>query len=224
MQTEPIRVAIVHRDGLYRDSLGHCLTQIEPFLIVYSASRMDGLSDGLFIGKPAVLLQEFGLCRQSDVSCCETPPTALFRIKTIVLGVPDNEEDILTSIEQEAAAGYLLLNASLDDLLRAIHTVIKGETLCSPRIASLAFDRVSMLARQVDRSVAINESKLTRREAQIIRLIDDGLSNKEIAARLHVEVSTVKNHVHNILDKLHLPNRYSAVKYAKARGLNLSRS
>jgi len=224
MQTEPIRVAIVHKDGLYRDSLGHCLTQIEPFSVVYSASGVDGMSDALFVGKPDVMIQEFGLCQRREVGWCEALPTALFRIKTIVIGVPDREEDILACIEQDGAAGYLLTSASLHDLLVSINAVMKGETLCSPRVASLAFDRMSTLARQVDHVHPLNGGKLTRREAEIVRLIDEGLSNKEIAARLHIEVSTVKNHVHNILDKLHLRNRYSAVKYARAQGLTLTRS
>lgn len=103
----------------------------------------------------------------------------------------------------------------------SINAVMRGEVLCSPRIARLAFDRVSTLARRVDHGYTINEGRLTRREAEIVRLIDDGLSNKEIAARLHIELSTVKNHVHNILDKLHLRNRYSVVKYAKAQGLTV---
>lgn len=80
MQTEPIRVAILHRDGLYRDSLGHCLAQVEPLSIVYSSSGLDGLSDALFVGKPDVLIQEFGLCRQNEGCCCEALHTILFRI------------------------------------------------------------------------------------------------------------------------------------------------
>lgn len=223
MRSESIRIAILHRDGLYRDSLGHCLTQIEPFSIVYSASRIDGLSDALFVGKPDLLIQEFGLCRESGSCCCEAPPTVLLRIKTIVIGVPDKEEDILACIEQEGAAGYLLMNASLDDLLMSINAVMKGETLCSPRIAGLAFDRVSALARQVHHAHSVNESRLTRRETEIVKLIDDGLSNKEIAAQLHIEVSTVKNHVHNILDKLQLHNRHSAVSYIKEQGFTVPR-
>ena len=88
----------------------------------------------------------------------------------------------------------------------------------------MAFGRVSSLARQIGDYRSGNGTCLTRREAEIVRLIDDGLSNKEIAVRLHIEVSTVKNHVHNILDKLQLHNRYSAVKLAKAQGLTASRS
>ncbi len=112
---------------------------------------------------------------------------------------------------------YSSVDASLDDLLNNIHAVMRGETVCSPRIASLAFDRMAALSRRVSavKVSANNEACLTRREAEIAQLIDEGLSNKEIAVRLHIEVSTVKNHVHNILDKLHLHNRYSAVKYLK---------
>lgn len=140
-----------------------------------------------------------------------------------MIGVPDKEEDILACIEQEGAAGYLLMNASLDDLLMSIDAVMKGEALCSPRIASLAFDRVSTLARQVDNVHSVNENRLTRRETEIVKLIDDGLSNKEIAVRLNIEVSTVKNHVHNILDKLQLRDRHSAASYIKTQGLTVPR-
>ena len=223
MQTEPIRVAILHRDGLYRDSLGHCLMRIEPFSIVYSASGIDGLSDALFVGKPDVLIQEFGLFRRKELCCCEAASTAFFSVKAIVIGVPDREEDILTCIEQDGASGYLLMNSSLEDLVANIHAVMKGETLCSPRIAGLAFDRVSALARQGESVPIGNGNGLTRRETEIVGLIEDGLSNKEIAARLHIEISTVKNHVHNILDKLQLHNRHSAASYMKAQGLTVPR-
>lgn len=223
MQSDPIRVAIVHRDGLYRDSLGHCLAQIERFSIVHSASRIDGLSDALLVGKPDVLIREFGLCREGGSCCCEAPPTVLLRIKTIVIGVPDREEEILACIEQEGAAGYLLMNSSLGDLVANIHAVMRGETLCSARIAGLAFDRVSTLARQGEPAPIGNGNGLTRRETEIVGLIEDGLSNKEIATRLHIEVSTVKNHVHNILDKLQLHNRHSAATYIKEQGLTAPR-
>ncbi|HEU5091676.1 MAG TPA: response regulator transcription factor, partial [Nitrospira sp.] len=117
----------------------------------------------------------------------------------------------------EGAAGYLLIDSSLDDLIGNIKAVMNGETLCSPRVASLAFDRVSALTRQIESRQVVDKARLTKRETEIVRLIDEGLTNKEIAVHLHIEVSTVKNHVHNILDKLHLHNRYSAVKHIKAQ-------
>ena len=95
---------------------------------------------------------------------------------------------------------------------------MRGQTLCSPRIANLAFTRMSVLARQhTPMQVAPSRTCLTKRESEITKLIDEGLSNKEIAVQLHIEVSTVKNHVHNILDKLQIHNRHSVAKSVKTR-------
>lgn len=74
---------------------------------------------------------------------------------------------------------------------------------------------MALLARQETGNGVTNGVSLTRREAEIVRLIEEGLSNKEIAIRLNIGVSTVKNHVHNILDKLQLHNRHSAVKFIR---------
>lgn len=141
-------------------------------------------------------------------------------MKIIVVGVPNREEDILACIESEGAAGYLSVDSTLADLMDNINAVMNGETLCSPRVASLAFDRVSALTRRIENGHAGDKTRLTRREAEIVSLIDVGLSNKDIAARLHIEVSTVKNHVHNILDKLKQHDRQSVVRYVKEHGLS----
>jgi len=208
------RIVIVHSDGLYRESLGHYLSQADGISIVHSASKVDDAREVILARTLDLLILQFGLGRcHPQVGEVQALASEL---KTIVIGVPDTDEAILSCIEGEGAAGYVLVDGSLDDLMNNIHAVMKGETLCSPRIASLVFGRMSTLVRQVGlKSSPGNDTSLTRREAEIVRLIDDGLSNKEIAVRLHIEVSTVKNHVHNILDKLQLHNRYSAVKYLK---------
>ena len=82
---------------------------------------------------------------------------------------------------------------------------------------------MSRLAHQRGNVRAGNGIGLTRREAEIVALIEKGLSNKDIAVRLQIEVSTVKNHVHNILDKLQLHDRHSAVQYVKAQGFTAPR-
>jgi DNA-binding NarL/FixJ family response regulator len=96
---------------------------------------------------------------------------------------------------------------------------MRDEALCSPRIASQAFSRIARLAHQVNESWSGQSPHLTCREMEIVKSIEEGLSNKEIAVRLHIEVSTVKNHVHNILDKLKLQDRRSAVRFVKGHGL-----
>ncbi len=226
MEPENIRIAIAHRDRLYRDALSCALEQVRTISIVHTAPDLEVARDSLVSCQPDLLIAEFGLSGRKDCADNRGCNATLLRVKKIVIGVPNREEDILTCIEWEGAAGYLLMHASFEDLLSNIQAVMKGEALCSPRIASLAFSRVSSLARQ---SHAVGTSThdgigLTRREAEIVNLIDDGLSNKEIAVRLHIEVSTVKNHVHNILDKLQLHNRYSAVKLLKEQGIAISRA
>ena len=214
MQPEVIRIAIVHSDRLYRDSLTHCLGQFDQLSIVACVGSLHGEWPVMLACDPNLLIVQFGIMHRDGVP--SGLRAAISSIKRIVIGVPDSDEDILSCIEVEGAAGYVLMDASLDDLLQNIRAVMRGESLCSPRIAGLAFGRMSALARENEVKANSNyDTCLTRREAEIVRLIDEGLSNKEIANRLHIEVSTVKNHVHNILDKLHLHNRYSAAKYLK---------
>jgi DNA-binding NarL/FixJ family response regulator len=127
--------------------------------------------------------------------------------RVIALGMPDQEEAILAWAEA-GAAGFVPRDASLTDLLETIHSTLRGELLCTPRVAA------SLLRRLASRAAAgpANPPRqpLTAREAEIVRLIDEGLSNKEIATRLGIEVATVKNHVHNLLEKLRVHRRAEA--------------
>lgn len=217
-QDQATRVAIVHRDGLYRDSLKYALAQFEQISIVHSLSRLEDLRpDVMMMNRPDLAIFEYGLCCCHEPSNLDWMPQFPIGVKVIAVGVPDKDEDILACIETLGVVGYVSLDASLEDLIQNIRAVMRGETLCSARVASLAFERVSAFARQANPSRAMRSvvMGLTRREAEIVRLIDDGLSNKEIATRLNIGVSTVKNHVHNILEKLQLRDRYSVVRYLK---------
>jgi DNA-binding NarL/FixJ family response regulator len=100
-------------------------------------------------------------------------------------------------------AGYVPRDGSLSDLVAAIESAAHGELRCSPKIAASLFQRVARLTDETRHSTA----SLTRREEEIARLIDQGLSNKQIARRLQIEVSTVKNHVHSVLKKLQATRR-----------------
>lgn len=205
-----MRIAVIHRDRLYRECLGYCLMQMETISIVHSASGLEEDGAALLMTTPDLLMVEFDLSRKPGEI-----RTLSLKVKTMVLGVPDTEEDILGCIEITGASGYLLREATLADLIGNIQAIMRGETLCSPRIASLTFCRISSLANQKENNSPTNKIMLTRRESEIVTLIDSGLSNKEIAVRLRIEVSTVKNHVHNILEKLQLRDRHSVVRYVK---------
>jgi len=118
-------------------------------------------------------------------------------------------EDVVVACAELGVGGYLTREASLADVIIAIDSVARGETLCSPRMAPTLFRRVGALAQQIAYRTP-PAARLTRREHEVITLIDQGLSNKEIAHELCIELATVKNHVHHILEKLNVRRRGEA--------------
>ncbi len=130
----------------------------------------------------------------------------------IALGMDEHEEALLRWAEA-GAAGFVAPEASLADLLATIESTLRGELVCSPRLAA------SLLRRLASHASAAAQSRrpLTMRETEILHLIDEGLSNKEIAARLGIELATVKNHVHNLLEKLRVHRRADAAMRLRGR-------
>jgi two-component system nitrate/nitrite response regulator NarL len=135
-------------------------------------------------------------------------------VKVLILGLAESKEEILRYIEA-GAAGYILQDDSVDDLLVKIRATYDGRALVSPEIAALLVSRVAELSQSpADAEIRPNVMvDLTPREREILELIGQGLSNQEIAARLVIEVGTVKNHVHNILEKLNVNSRRDAADF-----------
>jgi two-component system, NarL family, nitrate/nitrite response regulator NarL len=135
------------------------------------------------------------------------------RCRVIALAAPDDESEWLAWIET-GASGFVPRSASLAELHSAVMAVACGELLCSPRWAARLAQRLQVFSR---RSIASTTLVLTRREREIVVLIDQGLSNKEIAARLLIELSTVKNHVRHIFEKLKVHRRTEAAAWLGGR-------
>ena len=216
-----IGIAILHSNRLFRESLSFCLDRVQAFSVERAESSLEEIEETLHSCKVDVLMLEYGILCQDGGTNATRAFGLTSEVKTLVVDVPDREHDILYCIETGGASGYLTHNASVGDMVDNIKAIVQGETLCSPRIASLTFCRISRLAHEKEKAEVANATHLTRREAQIAALIENGLSNKDIAVRLQVEVSTVKNHVHNILDKLQLHDRHSAVSYIKKQGITV---
>jgi len=134
--------------------------------------------------------------------------------RVVVLGVREVEDDVIACAEA-GVSGYVTREASLDELTDVVESVARGESPCSPRISALLLRRVAETAGR-GRGVPAAE-RLTRREAEIVGLIDEGLSNKQIAGRLSIEPATVKNHVHSILEKLQVERRAEAAARVRSR-------
>jgi len=128
-------------------------------------------------------------------------------VRVVALGVSETEADVLACAEAGAAA-YVSRDASVQDLLDTLERAARGEALCSPRIMGSLFRRLGTLTRGRSRTPVLN--RLTDREREVLALLDEGLLNKEIALRLSIGLSTVKCHVHNILEKLEVRSRGEA--------------
>jgi DNA-binding NarL/FixJ family response regulator len=128
--------------------------------------------------------------------------------KVVVVGISEDEESDIVACAEAGVAGYHLRAESLDDLLTVLSRVANGESSCSPKVSAILLRRLSTLAAQ--RRPESNRLVLTAREIQILRLIESGLSNQEIADHLYIAVHTVKNHVHSLLSKLGVSTRAEA--------------
>lgn len=135
-------------------------------------------------------------------------------IRVIVLGMSEDDEAGIVACAEAGVAGYHLRTESLDDLFALIRRVASGESLCSPRVSAMLLRRLSALA--AHRESGGNDLVLTSREAQILRMLEMGLSNRDIADRLCIAVHTVKNHVHSVLTKLGVSTRAEAAARFRA--------
>jgi DNA-binding NarL/FixJ family response regulator len=134
--------------------------------------------------------------------------------KVIVVGISEDDESEIVACAEAGVAGYHLRTESLDDLLDLISKVVDGESACSPRVSAILLRRLSTLAAQ--RQPEAKELVLTVREIQILRMLEIGLSNRDIAERLCIALHTVKNHVHSILGKLGVSTRAQAVAVSRS--------
>jgi two-component system, NarL family, response regulator LiaR len=135
-------------------------------------------------------------------------------IKVLILGLNEVKEQILPFIEA-GAVGYLLKDDSVENMIECIRNAQENQAIVSPKMAAVLMSRVVELARLLSeiKPNGYESNGLTPREMEVLALIEKGCSNQEIADRLFIEVGTVKNHVHSILEKLEVGNRNDAAAY-----------
>jgi DNA-binding NarL/FixJ family response regulator len=214
-------VAIVAPVRVYRESLADALREHGDVTVLGVAATAQealrqtdsGVGSGVGAGEPDVLLVDAGtLCdvrSASDLALvCPVAPL-------VALAAPEDDEGIV-ACAAAGAAGFVAREAALEDVVTTIRAVARGDVACPPRVTAALLRRIGAAGEQPRTGAA--RTGLTSRERQILGLIDDGLSNKEISRRLYIEVSTVKNHVHNILTKLGAQRRSQAAARARPSG------
>jgi two-component system nitrate/nitrite response regulator NarL len=196
------KVYVVSDVRLYRDGLAASLARRDELEIVGSGTSSEAIEQ-IERSQPQVLLLD--LAARDCLALPRRAITLLPALRIIAFAVEELEDSVL-ACARAGVCGYVARNGSVDDLVAAITAALKGELLCSPKIAALLFSHV---AKQSDthRPFAHPDEVLTPREREIARLVAFRLPNKEIARRLRLGPATVKNHVHSILRKLHVRHR-----------------
>lgn len=206
------RVIVVANIRLYREGLAHTLGS-QAHIDVLGATDTGAAAVGAVdLVRPDVVVVD--TATPDGLSTVRALAGRCPGARIVALGVPEHEPELIACAEA-GISGYVNRDGSIDDLIAAIDSVARGEMLCTPRIAAALVRRVATLAGE--RSTAGTEARLTRREIEIGRLIDEGLSNKEIAQRLCIELPTVKNHVHHLLGKLDVRRRGEAAARLRTR-------
>jgi DNA-binding NarL/FixJ family response regulator len=206
------RVLIIVGIRLYREGLVQLLSHSQGLSVVAAESGGHHAVARLDEMMPDVALVELGLPDLDTIAHAlrqRTPPVPL-----VAIGIADCDTDVLACAER-GFAGYVTRDASVEELARTVCEAARGELTCSARTAGILMRRLGTLAGQLRPASAV--ARLTRREREIAVLMGADLSNKEIATRLRIEVATVKNHVHNVLDKLQVHRRSDAARLLGCR-------
>ena len=207
---ETINVMVVSDVRLYREGLAGSLAQRHRLAVVCTANNVDDMTH-LEACDPDIVVLD--MSARGSLDAIRRVSSSSVRARIVAFAVEETERDVLLCAEA-GASGYVACDGTMDDLVNTIHSVARGELLCSPRIAATLFRALHAQGSRSDGDrLALT---LTAREREIAPLIDRGLSNKEIAAHLRIEVATVKNHVHNLLEKLQVASRGEAAARLRA--------
>ena len=213
--TEKMRVLIVDDHDLFRDGIASLLSA-RGYEVVGQAS--DGLEAVIRARelRPDLVLMDIRMPNMGGLEATRFITSEMPDVKVVMLTVSDDEADLFEAIKS-GAQGYLLKKLKSEVFFDLISGVRSGEAPISPRMASKML--AEFLQGQTPHSKAERKSTLSAREMEVLELVAQGKNNKDIAASLIISESTVKYHLRNILDKLHLDNRAQAAAYAASRGV-----
>jgi two-component system nitrate/nitrite response regulator NarL len=205
----PITVLIAVAVRLYRDGLSAALSAHERLRIQGTAGTPGEVQGAVRALQPDVVIVDVALGDVLDLMHALRAENSHSRILAFAVG---DDIDSILEYAKAGAEGFFTSNGSLAELVEAIERTAAGELLCSPRVAAQLLKQAT---HAVDPPVPRSTGQLlTCRERQVFRLLKQGRSNKEIANALHIAEATVKNHVHHLLDKMHVGTRGQAVANA----------
>jgi len=209
-----ITVAVVDDNRLVREALSGMLSGV-PGLIVVAAA----VADPAFMeqNSPDVVLLDVGLADDDSLSVATTLVKRFPAAKIIVMDLLPMSEDTMQFVNA-GVCGFMLKDATFDEFVATIRAVAAGDKVLPAPMTQSLFSQIARAVESAEPARIIEDVRMTRREREVIELIGEGLSNKEIAQRLNIASHTVKSHVRNVMDKLALHTRLQIAAYVRRDG------
>lgn len=209
------RLIVIEDNRLMREGLTAMLEEQKGIRVVASLSNGESLLRGKQVDGDIVLL-DLGLRNPNSLRLIESLRARRPKIKIIVMDLAPSQSTLVEYVTA-GVSGFVLKDATFVDFLNTIRAVAHGEKVMPPPLAASLFSQIAYHAASRKKGNPFRGVRMTGREREVVELIAEGLSNKEIAVRLNLAVDTIKSHVHNILEKLALHTRLEIASYRHAR-------
>jgi len=215
---ETVEVFILAENRLLREALARILNKKSDIRVVGASAFVSEVAQQIAVLAPDVLLSDSASVELSQLRLIAEIRTAIPGLKVVMIGMESDRESFLRLV-RDGIVGYVLKDASAIEVAAAVRSVANGEAVCPPVLCLALFEEVAKPKSQPARFIVRHGLGLTRREQQLVHMISDGLTNKEIAGQLNLSEQTVKNHIHRMLRKLGASNRLSAVELCRLPGV-----
>ena len=211
-RTKKIRLLLIEDNRLLREGITALVKKQRDLQLVAASGMFENTIVPLRGAKPEVVLLDQCLQNQSTLYVLKAVKKNLPEAKVIVMGLIPVREDVVDFVKA-GATGFFLKDSSSSDFLKTIRSVARGAKVFPPQLIDSLFSHIVEEA-EGNGKVKVTDVRLTKRQREIIDLVGEGLTNKEIAQKLCLATYTVKSHVHAILEKLALRNRLQMAIYA----------
>ncbi|MBT4641047.1 MAG: response regulator transcription factor [Deltaproteobacteria bacterium] len=213
-----IRVLLADDHTIVRKGLCALLEEETDISVIGEAEDGREAVEKAFTLEPDVVVIDIGMPSLNGLEAVKAIKKGRPEMKVLILTMHENEEYITEAL-RAGVSGYLIKKSVPRDLITAIQLAYKGESFLSPSISTKVINRFIRQNTPSDSEFIDSEITLTTREREVVQLIAEGLTNKEIASNLGISIKTVKNHRSNLMEKLDLHNTAEITQFAIKNGL-----
>jgi len=213
----PISLVLIDDNRLLREGIAAMIHTQPGFRVLAASADVDEALQKMREAKPDVVLLDFGLEDHDSLSLTATLHAEVPAARVIVMGLLALQDDVADYVKA-GASGFVMKDASFEDFFATIRAVAAGAEVLPQALTNSLFAQIARDAARVPPAQVLETVRLTNREREVVGLLAEGLSNKEIGNRLGIAIHTVKSHVHNVLEKLALRSRLEVAAFSHSLG------